>query len=41
MRVMVLVLVALVILALGGLEVLASRYVPVTDPLPSVSAPWH
>jgi hypothetical protein len=41
MRVLVLVLLALVILALGGLEVLASRLVPIGDPLPSVSAPWH
>jgi hypothetical protein len=40
MRVLFLVMLALVMLALGGLEVLASRQASVADPLPSASVPW-
>ena len=42
MRVVFLVIVTLLILALGGLEVIASRHLPVADPLPSapISTPW-
>ncbi len=43
MRVVFLIVVALLILTLGGLEVIASHRLPVADPLPNtaVSTPWH
>jgi len=43
MRVVFLIVVALLVLTLGGLEVIASHRLPVVDPLPntSVSTPWH
>ena len=43
MRVVFLIVVALLVLTLGGLEVIASHRLPVADPLPntSVSTPWH
>ena len=43
MRAFFLIVVAVLILALGGLEVLASRHAALTDPLPdpSVSTPWR
>ncbi len=43
MRAVFLIVVALLILTLGGLEVIASRRLPVADPLPNtaVSTSWH
>jgi len=43
MRVVFLIVVALVVLALGGLEVIASHRLPAAGPLPntSVSTPWR
>src|SRR5262245_34539648 len=43
MRVVFLIVVALLVLTLGGLEVIASRRLPVADPLPNdaVSTSWH
>jgi len=43
MRVVFLIVVALLVLTLGGLEVIASQRLPVADPLPNtaVSTPWH
>ncbi len=43
MRVVFLIVVALLVLTLGGLEVIASHRLSVADRLPntSVSTPWH
>lgn len=37
------IVISMLVLALGGLETVASRRLPVTDPLPSaaVSATWY